>query len=678
MSNHTSFADLEIRIFPLEERGYPVEITLDGQQEFPRGYLDAAVAAWTPSGDPEEDGRRLFAALFAAADLRAAWAQALGQSPRRRIRLRIDPAAAELHALPWELLHDGTAMLSAQADTPFSRYLPIALPWGGPVDERPVRVLVVVSNPADLEGRYGLPPVEVERERAALQAAFDRVGSGLVRADFLPPPVTLERVEEALRTGYHVLHFIGHGAFNRRRGQAALYLQDEKGNGRRVTDGELAGMLARQGARLRLVFLVACQSATRATTDAFLGLAPKLVRVGVPAVVAMQDTVTMESGRRFGAAFYKSLLTTGAVDEAVNRARSLLLSGGRPDAGVPVLFMRLKSGRLWSAEADVRGTVLGYRNPRVFWTGLLRLIRQRKCTPIIGPRVHGRWLPRPPEVARRWAQMHGYPFANREEAARVAQYLATNQGADFPRYELLDTLVDELTARLPDALRPARRPATLTELVRAVGWQNLAADDPNDVHRVLAALDLPLYLTTNADNFMVEALRARGRNPQREICRWNPDLDRLPSRFDEDDAYEPSPEEPLVYHLFGSDEEPGSLVLSEDDYMHFLVRVVADRDRIPNTIREALSSSSLMFLGYSLYDWEFRVLMNGLIASLEQRLRFKHVTVQLEVDAAQTADTAAVQAFLEKYFQEANVNVFWGTTEQFIAELREYSAALPG
>ena len=56
--------------------------------------------------------------------------------------------------LPWELLHDGRAMLAAQTDTPFSRYLPIDLPWGGAVADRPLRVLVAISDPTvfDLEG----------------------------------------------------------------------------------------------------------------------------------------------------------------------------------------------------------------------------------------------------------------------------------------------------------------------------------------------------------------------------------------------------------------------------------------------------------------------------------------------------------------------------------------------
>jgi hypothetical protein len=113
-------------------------------------------------------------------------------------------------------------------------------------------------------------------------------------------------------------------------------------------------------------------------------------------------------------------------------------------------------------------------------------------------------------------------------------------------------------------------------------------------------------------------------------------------------------------------------VLSEDDYISFLVRVVAERDRIPNIIREALSSSALMFVGYSLYDWEFRVLMHGLVASLDQRLRFKHVTVQLGFEELAETDTIAVQTFLQQYFQDADINVFWGSSAQFIAELREH------
>jgi hypothetical protein len=672
--------DLEIRIFRREDRGYPVEITLGGQQEFPRGYLVGDVLPWTSSGLLAEDGQKLFETLLADGALRAAWAEARGQAPQRRIRLRIDPTAAELHTLPWELLQEDLVMLSAHTDTPFSRYLPIALPWSGPVQERPVRALVVISNPDDLETQYELAPVDVAMERETLTSALESVEPDQLEVNFLDAPVTPERVEEALRKGYHILHFVGHGAFSARRGQAALYLQDDDGHAQRVLDDELVGMLARQGSgqaangttRPRLVFLAACQSATRSTADAFRGLGPKLVSVGVPAVIAMQDDVTIDTARKFSATFYQRLLAHGQVDQAANESRSTLLTAGRADAAVPVLFMRLKSGQLWGGEADARGEVLGARNPQIFWTGLVRMIQQGKCTPIIGPRVRGRWLLTPQDIALRWSELHAYPFTSKNRLELVAQYLATSQGEDFPRYELLDTLMEAFSARLPEGLRPKGQYDTLTALVQRVGWQELTADDPNEVHRVLADLNLPLYVTTNPDSFMVEALMAHGKQPVREIARWSENLDWLSSRLDEDEEYEPTPDAPLVYHLFGSDEEAESLVLTEDNYLSFLVRISAERDRIPNVIRGALSSSALMFVGFSLYDWEFRALLHGLVTSLDQRRRFKHVAAQLDLEQADGTDTAEVQTFLQQYFQDADINVFWGSTAQFIAELREH------
>jgi hypothetical protein len=350
------FVDLEIRVFPRQEAGYPVEVTLGGEQHFPRGYLAAGVLPWAPSGDPVADGRGLFEALLADGPLREAWAEARGRAPRRRVRLWIDESAAELHTLPWELLREGPVTLSAQADTPFSRYLPIARPWGGPVETRPIRILAAISDPTDVESKYGLPRADVELERRALESAFETVDPGDLRVDYLDPPVTLEKLEGRLRSGdYHVLHYLGHGRFSEKRGQAALYMQDGEGLTRLVFDDDLSSMLARRGIQPRLVFLAACETATRSNAGAFLGLAPKLVSIGVPAVVAMQDLVTVESALKFGQTFYRRLLAHGLVDLAANEARSTLLSAGRPDAAVPVLFMRLKSGRLWRGESGEEG-----------------------------------------------------------------------------------------------------------------------------------------------------------------------------------------------------------------------------------------------------------------------------------------------------------------------------------
>jgi len=346
------FTDLQIRLFPAEQAddaspGYLVEMALEGGHVFARRYASPDLAGWTPGPDPVANGQQLFDLLFADPDLRADWAEARGLSRRRRrIRLWIDLDARELHALPWELLREGTTKLAASAETPFSRYLPVSRAWGSAVQARPVRVLAVIANPDGLSD-YGLSPLDVAAERQNLQDACASLSLSELSISFLDPPVTLERLENALQSGYHVLHYVGHGTFNARRQQAALFLQGEEGGVVLVAEDALAGMLERQCAQLRLIVLAACQSAVRSPTEAFVGLAPRLVSIGVPAVLAMQDNVSIVSARKFTSTFYQRLLEHGQVDLAANQARSLLLTAGRPDAAVPVLFMRLKSGRLW-------------------------------------------------------------------------------------------------------------------------------------------------------------------------------------------------------------------------------------------------------------------------------------------------------------------------------------------
>jgi hypothetical protein len=103
MTPKPAYADLEIRILEKQDEGYPVEITLNGEQEFPRGYLVSGFLPWVLSASPTKDGERLFEWLFADDQLKTAWAEVRGRQPQRRIRLRIDASAPELHAIPQDL-----------------------------------------------------------------------------------------------------------------------------------------------------------------------------------------------------------------------------------------------------------------------------------------------------------------------------------------------------------------------------------------------------------------------------------------------------------------------------------------------------------------------------------------------------------------------------------------------
>jgi hypothetical protein len=187
MQSTMNFADVELRILPKQAEGYPVEMTLNGEQEFAGALLQPQ--EWVPAASALEDGRRLAAWLFADSRLRAAWNQIRGQHPQRRLRLRIAAEAPELHQIPWELLVDpedgetSTRVLAAATATPFSRYLAGQWRPGSPILRRPVKVLVAIANPEDLPA-YGLQPIEVEAEMERLRQSGS--GAGAVAAALHP------------------------------------------------------------------------------------------------------------------------------------------------------------------------------------------------------------------------------------------------------------------------------------------------------------------------------------------------------------------------------------------------------------------------------------------------------------------------------------------------------------
>jgi hypothetical protein len=218
------------------------------------------------------------------------------------------------------------------------------------------------------------------------------------------------------------------------------------------------------------------------------------------------------------------------------------------------------------------------------------------------------------------------------------------------------------------------RDASFSATVEALNWgERVLALQEAEVHHLLADLELPLYVTTNFDNFMVEALRQRRPDvhPRRIGPRWeldeagNPEYVLLP---------EPSREEPVVLHLNGYDDDPVQLrhlVLSEDDYLAHFVRLARDQEQIlPMNVLGMLSQHSFMFLGFQLDDWEFRTVLQGLIRALPKphpASRKIHVGVQLEMADAPSAEKA--MEYLGRYLGSFNIDIYWGTPQQFVTEL---------
>jgi formylglycine-generating enzyme required for sulfatase activity len=330
--------------------------------------------------EPERYGRQLSADLLVE-PLAGFFAQSLGvaqgqSNGRLRVRLWIDEDAAVAHGLSWERLwveRNGQATpLATAIQTPFSRYFGINAADPTPVSERPLRMLVALANPDGLPA--SLAPVRVEEEVSALwQTIGELQGLQQVQITLLPGRTGLSPALQATLTeagcqvapgptsldnlmrllpGCHLWHFVGHGSFqrepNRGAGKTTLHLEDENGRWSHIDDTLLLTKLAGLEPKPHLLFLVACESAKADGQYTLTGLGPQLVRAGVPAVVAMRENVPMSVARQLTGDFYRHLLEHGVVDVALNQARNLLLSLQNVDWAIPILYMRLHDGRLFT------------------------------------------------------------------------------------------------------------------------------------------------------------------------------------------------------------------------------------------------------------------------------------------------------------------------------------------
>ena len=294
----------------------------------------------------QDFGGRLFDAVFTGdiehlfrASLDAAYRSGNGL----RIRLRL-PDDSALHSRPWEFLFDTESreFLAVREHTPLVRYLPVAQPIPPITVEGPLRILVALAAPTDH------PRLDVAREWEILMNALEApVSAGQVELRRVPGRCTFDNLRDSLRHfGAHIFHFIGHGI------PGALVLEQETGKGLEMEATHLRSAFP-SGALPRLIVLNSCSGAIGEDMP-FSGLAQGFLRQGVPAVVAMQASITDDAALIFTRYFYRDLIGTGTVDASLTEARLRMQGNGHPiEWGTPVLYMRALSGQLFKPGANL-------------------------------------------------------------------------------------------------------------------------------------------------------------------------------------------------------------------------------------------------------------------------------------------------------------------------------------
>jgi len=273
---------------------------------------------------------------------------------------------------------------------------------------------------------------------------------------------------------------------------------------------------------------------------------------------------------------------------------------------------------------------------------------------------------------------------------RVAQYYSVRAKARVKaKSYYLNTLKSYLLGMAEDETDPDdyddveenADELNFSEMAHRLGYPKFAKPQDNPL-RLLAELPLPIYMTTSHHQFLEKALSDANRAPVSEIFYWDDSLDRIPSILDEEPDFMPSKERPLVYHLYGLDKYPESLVLTEDDYLDFLIRVAHPETRhsgqqrgFPSSVIKALAGTPLLLLGYETGEWEFRALFRGIIrATNDSRGNNSNVAdgISMQIDPANKElykNPEQVKEYLEQYFDLSRFKVYWGDVQSCTREL---------
>lgn len=338
-----------------ETKSIPFELPPDSQVEELTKRLEARE---TNRDYLKSLGRDFFNRLITD-DTRDSFLLSLGEvsrDPELGLRIRLRIREAECASLPWEFIYSDLeeAFVGTRTKTPLVRYLDMPTPRSELAVPYPMRILVLMPR-----GNTEATRLDTSSERLIIDRATEQFGKK-VEVTYLNDlnddgKVTWQRVADCLvEKAFHCVHFVGHGTFRDNNGYLVLDGDDDKDE--LVNDDTFAELFVNSPS-IKLVVLNACKGAALSSSQPLTGSAARLVRRGVPAVVAMQFSIYDKAAIAFAQSFYRSLFASadrGRVDVAVSRGRHVLAARFKDqrELAAPVLFMHAKSNVLLVPEGE--------------------------------------------------------------------------------------------------------------------------------------------------------------------------------------------------------------------------------------------------------------------------------------------------------------------------------------
>jgi hypothetical protein len=266
----------------------------------------------------------------------------------------------------------------------------------------------------------------------------------------------------------------------------------------------------------------------------------------------------------------------------------------------------------------------------------------------------GRFLPSGRELARALAERSRYPDPDDADLLRVSQYV--------------DAILGE---------------GQLYRFLRSV----LDADyPPNSLHRLLARLvalrrerggPQLLVVTANYDDLLERALGEAGEpfdvvwyeakrgGLQGRFIHRSPDGEVVPIMRPNKYTRLALAERPVILKLHGAfdreDAKRDSYVVTEDNYIDYLVGGDVG-EQIPFALRARMGESHFLFLGYSMRDWNLRVILNRIWGA--QQLDLKSWAIQRE-----PASAAAREVEETLWRDRGDVDLLYVPLSEYVAGL---------
>ena len=307
-----------------------------------------------------------------------------------------------------------------------------------------------------------------------------------------------------------------------------------------------------------------------------------------------------------------------------------------------VIWNRLKAGNVIPFLGA--GASLGHRPDNVAWSV-----------------THPQFFPSGAELANLLADESQYPSKDkydRRDLSKVSSYYGDISGRP------------ELRRRL-----------------REVFLHTVVTPDP--IHRLIALVDRPLLVVvTNYDNLMEQAFKEANRPYDLVVHQADRKEFANSVLWWPHGAQNPLPVDPnqlaakidlatttVVYKMHGTvvpaSSEWDNFVITEEDYVDFLSRMTRN-EAIPAMFLTHFRDRSFLFLGYSLRDWNLRVILKNINKSFA-----RHALA----DDSDPVPSWAIQAHPTEVecalWGKRNVNIFDIEIDRFAGRMRELAVCPP-